>query len=97
VLDDSFAHRLAQFFVDQANLSGRRLTILDVNRLARFLDQGPEFRFGLDVPRSSLDALPMSFDDGWMNSQRNLPKIVALFLASRFGTVNAAQESLLIS
>jgi hypothetical protein len=73
--DDSFADRLAQLFVYKPNLSRDDLWIFDDNRLPRFLDQGSQLRLRLSIAIPSLNALPVSLDDGWMLSQGIPPEI----------------------
>jgi hypothetical protein len=51
-------------------LNRNTFLIFSIYRLPSFLDQGSNSRPAIDVSFSFFDALTMSFDDRWMNSQR---------------------------
>ena len=67
--DDPFAHGFSQGLVDGAKLNRGGFPILSIDRLPSLLDQSSNFRLRIDVSDSFLDALMMSFDDRWVNSQ----------------------------
>lgn len=62
-LDDAFAHRFPESFIDRTKLSRNVLVVSRVDRLASFLDQGAKLGFDLYVSRPMFQALPVSFDD----------------------------------
>jgi len=88
-LDNPFAHRLAQGFIDRLDLACRGFLILGFDRLARPFHQSPQLRFGFDIAGSLLKALTMTLYSRLVNNQGMPPKVSCKFLPSAGVGVNA--------